>query len=341
MKEFSIAEIEKIFEQHYKKSDICRCLEIPLNISGAEMTKRILYYSSQIGLSDKKDISSKSLHDRYFTKRKSDYYQNPKICPVCGNVIPYEKRLGMTCSSSCGTSIGNIKKGKRSESTKKRISESLKSSFYENRDKNRDLSKNGYTKISDLIEIGSILNNENYEYFNTYKKVSSLKYRKCPICGKMFCGRVLKSGRIGYGSTCSESCLTKLRSIKSKETISKIMDEGRFQGWQSRNIISYAEKFWKAVLDNNKISYIREFHLDKKYFLDFFIEKNGVKIDLEIDGKQHSYPDRMEHDKIRDEYIRSKGLVVYRIPWNEISSNDGSLEMKRKIDDFLEFYNSL
>lgn len=332
MKEFSIAEIEKIFEQHYRKSDICRCLEIPLNISGTEITKRILYYSSQIGFFNKEDISSKSLRDRYFTKRKSDYYQNPKICPVCGNVIPYEKRFGMTCSSSCRASIANKKRGKQKTSTKNKISESL-IEYKKNSDK--------YQSISELIESGIIMNDENYDYFDSFKKVSFLKYKKCPICGRIFCGRVLKSGRIGYGSTCSDKCLKELMVLRGKENISKRMDEGRFQGWQSRNIISYAEKFWKAVLDNNKISYIREFHLDKKYFLDFFIEKNGVKIDLEIDGKQHSYSDRMEHDKIRDEYIRSKGLIVYRIPWNEISSNDGSLKMKRKIDDFLEFYNSL
>lgn len=255
MKEFSIAEIEKIFEQHYKKSDICRCLEIPLNISGAEMTKRILYYSSQIGLSDKKDISSKSLHDRFFTKKKSDYYQNPKICPVCGNVIPYEKRFGMTCSSSCGASIANKKRGKQKTSTKNKISESL-----------IEYKKNSheYEYVSKLIELGFILNDENYTYSDKLVKIPKGNFKKCPICGRNFSRRIISSGEFGKGSTCSDACLTKLRSIKSKETISKIMDEGRFQGWQSRNIISYAEKFWKAVLDNNKISYIREFHLDKK-----------------------------------------------------------------------------
>lgn len=56
----------------------------------------------------------------------------------------------------------------------------------------------------------------------------------------------------------------------------------------------------------------------------------GIEIDLEIDGKRHKYEDRVEHDKIRDEYIKSKGIVVYRIDWNEINSEKGSLMMKEK-----------
>ena len=117
------------------------------------------------------------------------------------------------------------------------------------------------------------------------------------------------------------------------------MDEGRFVGWKTRNIKSYAETFWHNVLQNNNIEYISEYFIDKKYFLDFYIIKNGVEIDLEIDGKQHK--SRKEHDKIRDEYITSKGIVVYRIDWNEINSKKGSLMMKEKIDNFLDFYNNI
>lgn len=94
-------------------------------------------------------------------------------------------------------------------------------------------------------------------------------------------------------------------------------------------------------MQNNNINYISEYYLDKKYFLDFYIVKNNVEIDLEIDGKQHKYKDRLEHDKIRDEYIKSKNIVVYRIEWNEVNSEKGSLIMKEKIDNFLEFYNKL
>ena len=113
-----------------------------------------------------------------------------------------------------------------------------------------------------------------------------------------------------------------------------------FRGWKSRNIISYAERFWMNALDNNNIKYQKEYSLNGKYFLDFLLEKNGKKIDLEIDGKQHQYEERKIHDKKRDEYIISEGYIVYRISWNRISTKSGSLLMKEKIDKFLEFYNS-
>lgn len=72
--------------------------------------------------------------------------------------------------------------------------------------------------------------------------------------------------------------------------------------------------------------------------MDFFIEKNGVKIDLEIDGKQHLYEDRKIHDKERDEFLTEKGYIIYRVPWNEINSEEGKLLMKNKINDFLTFF---
>jgi very-short-patch-repair endonuclease len=64
-------------------------------------------------------------------------------------------------------------------------------------------------------------------------------------------------------------------------------------------------------LDDHNITYVREDFSTKKYFLDFLIEKNGKKIDLEIDGKQHK--DRKDHDKERDEYLTDLGYIVYRI----------------------------
>lgn len=31
------------------------------------------------------------------------YYSSPKVCPICGKVIPYKRRADKTCSSKCGT----------------------------------------------------------------------------------------------------------------------------------------------------------------------------------------------------------------------------------------------
>lgn len=91
-------------------------------------------------------------------------------------------------------------------------------------------------------------------------------------------------------------------------------------------------------MENNNIQYKFNYHFDK-YFLDFYIEINNRKIDLEIDGKQHKYKDRLESDKIRDEFIKYNNIEVYRIDWNEINSEDGKRLMKEKIDNFINFLN--
>ena len=104
-------------------------------------------------------------------------------------------------------------------------------------------------------------------------------------------------------------------------------------------MISYPERFWMEVLDNNNIRYIKEDFSTKKYFLDFLIFKNDKKIDLEIDGKQHNY--RVEHDKKRDEYLTNLGYIVYRVKWNNINTIEGKSLMKDKISSFLFFYENI
>ena len=92
------------------------------------------------------------------------------------------------------------------------------------------------------------------------------------------------------------------------------------------------------VLKNNKISFIHE-KPESRYFLDFFIQKDNLKIDLEIDGKQHTYDDRKRSDKIRDKVLRKAGYLVHRVGWNEINSKFGSIRMKCKINQFLWWFN--
>lgn len=66
-----------------------------------------------------------------------------------------------------------------------------------------------------------------------------------------------------------------------------------------------------------------------------------MSIDLEIDGHQHTYKERKEHDKIRDEYIKEHNIIIYRIPWNSINTEKGKEKMKEKINDFLNFYKNI
>lgn len=340
--EFTNEQIEDIFNSTYKKSKICELLNIDCNgKNGICIDNQILIYSSRIGLTTRKDISSKNIHKRYWDNKRKEYELNPKYCLNCGKKIPFENRFNKCCCTSCAASYSNKKRGPKSEEEKNKIRETIKRKIKNNTYK---LSNNTIYKcvlISELIKQGKILNENNYTFEDKIINENILKEKTCCICGRKYYGIIIKSGKIGKGKTCLDKCHVELKRIKSKESIKRVIAEGRFVGWQTRNIKSYAEIFWHKVLQNNGIEYIAEYFLDKKYFLDFYIIKNGIEIDLEIDGKQHKYEDRIEHDKIRDEYIKSKGIVVYRIDWNEINSESGSLMMKEKIDNFLDFYNNI
>lgn len=121
---------------------------------------------------------------------------------------------------------------------------------------------------------------------------------------------------------------------------------GTHKGWKTRPIASYPEIFWKKVLENNQIEYEFNYPISKSslglshesscYFLDFKLKN---KIDLEIDGKQHLYPERKEKDIKRDLLLKQNGWKVYRIEWNEIVSEVGSELMKKKINEFIQWYN--
>jgi very-short-patch-repair endonuclease len=143
---------------------------------------------------------------------------------------------------------------------------------------------------------------------------------------------------------CRAVVKTFAKKVKAgKDVQQQLLDAGTHKGWQSRNITSYAEKFWQNVLDSNNITYEREFLVNcnkTHYFLDFKLVCGDKLIDLEIDGKQHTYADRAESDLIRDTNLTGLGYLVYRIPWNEVNSDAGKAQMKQKIDDFLVFYNT-
>ena len=184
---------------------------------------------------------------------------------------------------------------------------------------------------------------ETKEKIRATERAKSKNLQKvCLICGK----KIKNCNITGLCVNCLHNTeIGKQQMIASgKQGYATMKANSTHKPWQSRNIISYAEKFWMKVLANNDISYQRELvvrHENSNYFLDFYIEINGNKIDLEIDGKQHQYEDRIKSDIIRDNYLKSLGYIIYRIPWNEISSEAGKLKMQNKINKFLEFYNAL
>ena len=204
------------------------------------------------------------------------------FCKNCGKQIRSGKKF---CCQSCATTYNNVKRGKRSEETKKKISKSLIK-------KNADTHRNGEIRINGA---------------NKYARIHI-----CENCGKEFFS-IRKEQRF-----CGHKCAQSSDAVKNaiRKTIEKKVANGTHSGWRTRNITSYAEKFWENVLNNNGINFIREDFSTKKYFLDFLIEKNGKKLDLEIDGKQHKREDRKRHDIERDAFLAQNGYIVYRIQWN-------------------------
>lgn len=322
---------EKIFEAFYNsktKKEFLNIIGIPYeHRSGTAINNDIKYFLDYAGIID--DYSAKSFINRYNDKQKIEYNKYPNYCSVCNKVIPFEKRFNKYCSQSCANTASNIKRGSHS------IESKIKSSI-----SNKNIIKNNGGKyISECINEGILENPFNYSFNDRLIKISSCKEHICPICGKIYHTYLQKSGGLKNWKCCSKECNLKNSSKIISNKVQERIQNGTFSGWKTRNIISYAEDFWIKVLNNNNIDYIKEYHLDKKYFLDFYIEKNGKYIDLEIDGKQHK--DRIIHDKQRDEYVSNKGIIIYRIDWNEISSNKGSKLMKEKIDNFLNFYNNM
>ena len=177
----------------------------------------------------------------------------------------------------------------------------------------------------------------------TKEKISKALTKNEEITQCLDCRKLIRPNRSGL---CKNCYLHKPLTEEHKKKLSDVMKAKGYPRWNiHRNEPSYAEKFWMDVLKNNNIEYSFEFrvknHKKHHYILDFFIEKNNCKIDLEIDGKQHLEPERILHDSERDTVLSSKCFIVYRVSWNSINTEFGKQEMKTKIDNFLKFYNSL
>lgn len=157
--------------------------------------------------------------------------------------------------------------------------------------------------------------------------------RTCFVCDK----KIQDKNKSGYCQRHVYLYKFEERIEKTTNAIRQHVKDGTHKGWQSRNITSYPEKFFKNVLANNNIEYKHNKKVGK-YFIDFALKN---KIGLEIDGKQHLYPEKMKDDIVRDAYLEDQmGWRIYRIRWVSINNENGRVYMKKEIDKFLDFYNS-
>jgi len=250
---------------------------------------------------------------KFLNSLKEKYNKEPKKCKECLNNIDYEKRRNSFCSSKCSAIYNNKIRGTRSNETKKKISLSL---------------------------MGKKTTRKNI------KKQNKFISTKCVICGNIFL--TLKRGKYKGKSRIRKTCSDKCYSLLLSNNMNERIVSGKHKGWQSRNIDSYPEKFFKNVLENNNIKYEFNKSISKKslglcynsnYFLDFYLpEKN---IDLEIDGQQHKLKERIESDEIRDKCLIENNFIVYRIQWKDINSKKGKEYIKNEIDKFLKYYKNM
>jgi very-short-patch-repair endonuclease len=82
---------------------------------------------------------------------------------------------------------------------------------------------------------------------------------------------------------------------------------------------------WKAVRGNQLGSAFRRQHPIGPYIVDFVCY--DAKLIVELDGDVHVDPEQIEHDKARDEYLRSRGFRVLRYANNDVlNSLEGVVE---------------
>jgi len=137
-----------------------------------------------------------------------------------------------------------------------------------------------------------------------------------------------------------KACLHNDESYRKKLSDSiKLSMKTNYYGWTPTGE-SYPEKFWTNVLQSRGIRFEREKKVDR-FYLDFYLEKNGKKIDFEIDGKQHKYKDRIKHDLDRTKFLVNLGYIVYRLDWVAPTNDERKEKVKADIERFISFYNAL
>ena len=84
---------------------------------------------------------------------------------------------------------------------------------------------------------------------------------------------------------------------------------------QLRRKETWAEKLlWRWLRDRRFSGYkFRRQHPIGEYFLDFFCEE--ARLNIELDGSQHGFPDQREHDQEREQALCSLGIKTLRF-WN-------------------------
>ena len=86
------------------------------------------------------------------------------------------------------------------------------------------------------------------------------------------------------------------------------------------NMTPQERKLWQIIRNRKFYGYrfLRQFVIGN-YIVDFLCREKSIII--EVDGGQHNQEKDIEYDKIRTEYLNSKGYILIRFWNNEIDNN--------------------
>ena len=99
------------------------------------------------------------------------------------------------------------------------------------------------------------------------------------------------------------------------------MDKKYYIARKLRQSSTKEERVLWQLLRNRQfknLKFKRQFPIGN-YVVDFVCEE--IKLIIELDGGQHNEPENIEADKVRTEFLESKGFKVIRFWNNEIDKN--------------------
>jgi ATP-dependent helicase HrpA/adenine-specific DNA-methyltransferase len=82
-----------------------------------------------------------------------------------------------------------------------------------------------------------------------------------------------------------------------------------------RQVETWAEKLmWRWLRGRRFSGYkFRRQHPLGDYYLDFFCAE--AELNIELDGRQHGFPEQQKHDAEREQFLKSRGIKTLRF-WN-------------------------
>lgn len=289
-----------------------QCKEYLISIGKYERRQEIQQKFTTIGAIKGAQARSYQLEQHRKTELEN-WISEQHICEKCGKIMTEKYGSGRFCSRACANSRNH------SDESKEKTSQSLIKRY------GKSPLKREFSKTCPHCNF-----NISYEQRNR---------KTCPSCQNYLDGRVRPEPKLKKNQTKtyhkSKKSNTKYQYVGPE--LPSIEYEKRKPGFPSRRKLSYAEQFWKRVLDNNHVNYEHDYKILNRagtavYRLDFLIDG---KIDLEIDGSQHE--DMIYSDVIRYIYLEELGYKQFRIKWVNPNTELNKMIVNCQIEQMLEF----